>query len=339
MDKILIIQTAFLGDVILATALAETLHLHKPAAEIDILVKKQNASLFVGHKFFRNVLLFDKKKGKISETIKLLRQIRRNKYNAVINIHRFFSSGLLTVLSGANIRAGFSKNPLSVFYTHKTEHIFKDNLHEIERNLKLIAFTGINKTLLPRLYVSESDIKAVAKYKETPYICIVPASIWYTKQYPVLKWAELLSFLPRKFKIYILGSDKDLAICNEIIRISHNKNIINLSGKLSLLQTASLMKDALMNYVNDSAASHIASAVNAPVTTIFCSTIPQFGFGPLSDNSAVVETYEKLLCRPCGLHGLNKCPEKHFKCAYTIDNNILLQKVYYNQEIKSLKIL
>jgi heptosyltransferase-2 len=82
------------------------------------------------------------------------------------------------------------------------------------------------------------------------------------------------------------------------------------------------MKNAQMNYVNDSAPMHLASAVNAPVTAIFCSTIPAFGFTPLSDHSRVIETSEVLPCRPCGLHGYAKCPKGHFKCAETIEINV-----------------
>jgi heptosyltransferase-2 len=67
--------------------------------------------------------------------------------------------------------------------------------------------------------------------------------------------------------------------------------------------------------------------MNAPVTAIFCSTIPKFGFGPLSDNSNIIETKKLLNCRPCGLHGLKKCPEKHFNCAYTIDKKQLLDTI------------
>jgi heptosyltransferase-2 len=87
------------------------------------------------------------------------------------------------------------------------------------------------------------------------------------------------------------------------------------------------MKDAKMNFVNDSAPLHFASSVNAPVTAIFCSTVTDFGFGPLSDDSAVVETALNLTCRPCGLHGYRECPEKHFKCAVTIDNSNLLNRL------------
>jgi len=98
---------------------------------------------------------------------------------------------------------------------------------------------------------------------------------------------------------------------------------VNLAGKLSFLESAALMKDAKMNFTNDSAPMHLASAVNAPVTAIFCSTVAAFGFGPLSDDSFVVETKEQLDCRPCGLHGFSKCPEKHFKCALTINSDQL----------------
>jgi ADP-heptose:LPS heptosyltransferase len=79
-----------------------------------------------------------------------------------------------------------------------------------------------------------------------------------------------------------------------------------------------------MNYVNDSAPMHFASAVNAPVTAVYCSTIPEFGFGPLSDNSHVVEIDKPLYCRPCGLHGYSSCPEKHFRCALEIENDQLM---------------
>ena len=79
-----------------------------------------------------------------------------------------------------------------------------------------------------------------------------------------------------------------------------------------------------MNYVNDSAPMHLASAVNAPVCVIYCSTVPHFGFGPLSDISNIVEVKENLDCRPCGLHGHRACPKGHFKCAQQIDVQQLL---------------
>ena len=84
------------------------------------------------------------------------------------------------------------------------------------------------------------------------------------------------------------------------------------------------MQNAFMNYTNDSAPLHIASAMNAPVTAVFCSTVTWFGYTPLSDKSFVVERAEPLYCRPCGLHGRKQCPEGHFKCALDISKNQLL---------------
>jgi heptosyltransferase-2 len=86
------------------------------------------------------------------------------------------------------------------------------------------------------------------------------------------------------------------------------------------------MKGAIMNYVNDSAPLHFASAVNAPVTAVFCSTVPAFGFGPLSDVSFVVETDIPLSCRPCGLHGYKACPLGHFNCSI-IEKEKLLARI------------
>ena len=90
--------------------------------------------------------------------------------------------------------------------------------------------------------------------------------------------------------------------------------VINLAGKLSLMQSAALIKNAKRNFVNDSGPLHLASAMNAPVSDFFCSTTPLFGFGPLSDDSEIIEV-ENLSCRPCGLHGHKECPMGNFRCG------------------------
>jgi heptosyltransferase II len=85
-----------------------------------------------------------------------------------------------------------------------------------------------------------------------------------------------------------------------------------------------LLAGARMNYVNDSAPLHLCSAMNAPTTAVFCSTVLQFGFGPLAEKARVVETPEPLECRPCGLHGYRECPLGHFRCATSIPTAELL---------------
>lgn len=155
------------------------------------------------------------------------------------------------------------------------------------------------------------------------YVCLAPTSVWFTKQWPEGKWIELISMLPQEMMVFLIGAPGDAEACSRIAQKAGRGEV--LAGKLSLLATAHLMEGAVMNYVNDSAPLHIASAMNAPVTAVFCSTVPAFGFGPLRENGRVVETAEYLDCRPCGLHGYKSCPKGHFKCAVGIDTASLLK--------------
>lgn len=332
--KFLIIQTAFIGDVILATALAEKLHAAFPDAKIDMLVRGGNESLLENNPCLNKVIVRNKKENKIGNLFKIISIVRKEKYDAVINAHRFLSSGLMTALSGAKEKTGFNKNPLSFFFSQKIEHLM-DGVHETERNQKLIAHLTNGEAAMPRLYTSASDNEATNRFKvdsagnRKKYICIAPASVWFTKQFPKEKWMQFIKQIPNDITVYLLGSSGDSELCEDIMQQAANSQqpIINLSGKLSFLQTASLMRDAQMNYCNDSAPLHIASAMNAPVTAVFCSTVPEFGFGPLSEKSFVIQTKEKLDCRPCGLHGYKKCPQGHFNCALTIDVNEMLATI------------
>jgi heptosyltransferase II len=332
--RILVIQTAFIGDVILATALVEKLHSTLPDSRIDMLVRSGNELLLANNPHLNKVITWNKKQNKIRNLFRVISSVRKEKYDLVINVHRFPSSGLVTAFSGANEKAGFKKNPLSFFFKRKIEHSV-DGLHETERNQKLIAHITNDKAAMPRLYPSAADENATRQFKfdsegnKRKYVCIAPASVWFTKQFPKEKWIELISRIPAEIVIYLLGSPTDFAFCEQIKLQSSilNPQSSNLAGRLSFLQTASLMRDALMNYTNDSAPLHIASATNAPATAVFCSTIPRFGFGPLSEKSFVIQTKEKLDCRPCGLHGFRECPQGHFKCALTIDVNELTEKI------------
>jgi len=137
-----------------------------------------------------------------------------------------------------------------------------------------------------------------------------------------------LQQLTNEIKIFLIGAASDKILCDEIKNTLPEKSIINLCGELSFLESAALMQNAKMNYANDSAPVHIASAVNAPVTAVFCSTVTWFGYTPLSDKSFVVEKEEPLYCRPCTLHGKKYCPEKHFKCALDIKKEQFLQTLH-----------
>jgi heptosyltransferase II len=314
--QILVIQTAFIGDAILATAVLEKLHAHFPQAAIDFLVRKGNESLFVGHPFLRKVLVRDKKQGKIKSLWQTLKTIRSTRYDIVVNLHRFASSGILAGFSAGKHICGFGQNPFAWRYHHKVAHIIgtaAGSPHEIERNQSVIAHLTDAHSAKPRLYPSKEDFAKVKM--DTSYICVAPTSVWFTKQWPAEKWAALLEKFDPNLTICLLGAPADRDACTRIAQASGHPHTQVRAGELTLLQSAALMQGAVMNYVNDSAPMHLCSAMDAPVTAIYCSTVPEFGFGPRSTISHIAQTDLKLDCRPCGLHGFKACPKGHFRCA------------------------
>lgn len=324
MKKILIIQTAFIGDVVLATAIIEKLGQFFNDSQIDFLLRKGNESLLENNPHLNQILIWDKKRDKYKNLFTLLKSVRKEKYDLVINLQRFFSTGFFTLSSKGKETVGYDKNPFSYFFSKRIPHRFgtlENPIHEVERNLALVELYTDNQFVKPKLHPSEKDFNKI-KTKED-YICIAPTSVWFTKQLPAKKWVELINNLDKDLKIFLLGGKGDKTACEAISKNSNHPNIQILAGKLSFLESGALMKNALMNYVNDSAPLHFASALNARVTAIFCSTIPAFGFTPLSSHSKIIEVEEKLSCRPCGLHGKSTCPQGHFKCSEVEIKNML----------------
>jgi lipopolysaccharide heptosyltransferase II len=314
LDRILVIQTAFLGDVILATPIWENIHAAYPHAQIDVVVKKGNESLLTGHPFLHQVFIFDKR-NKVKNLWNLGKTLRSQQYDLVINLQRFASSGILTLLTRGKESRGFQKNPLSLFFSKRYPHEMKPDWHEVDRNLCLISDLVTAPIRRPQLFPSKDDLNSVQIYQDDPYFCLAPTSVWFTKQAPLEIWLELIEKLSQtKEQIFLLGAPSDRAYLDEIVKNTRSAQVINLAGRLSLLQSAALMAGAKHNYVNDSGPLHLASATNAPVSAFFCSTVPEFGFGPLSDHSDVIEV-KNLDCRPCGLHGHKACPKGHFKCG------------------------
>ena len=328
--KILIIQTAFIGDVILATSLIEFLAKSFPQAQIDFVLRKGNESIIETNPNINNVYIWDKKGSKTFSLLKILFSIRKKQYDYVINIQRFFNSGLLTAFSKAKIKIGFDKNPLSILFSQKVTHKIpyqkgNDFLHEVQRNA-LLTESLISNFKLPnimdlrlQIYFSQLDEEKVAEFipKTGKYFVLAPSSVWFTKQWHASKWTKLISRLQTEGTVYLIGAPSDTDYTNKLFT-PEMKTVINLCGKLSLRQSALLMKTAHRVFVNDSAPLHLASSVNAKVTAIFCSTVPDFGYTPIADENKVFSLNPRLECMPCGLHGKKECPKNHFKCSEDI---------------------
>ena len=353
MHRILVIQTAFIGDVVLATALLQNLHAAYPAATIDILVRQGADELFTDHPYINEVHVWNKKKNKYQHLFQIIQTIRRIKYDVVINVQRYLATGIITVLSGAKKTIGFDKNPLSFLFSEVEKHQFgaaaeaaggsaeaggyaaaawgaaaqnsnSASLHETSRNHALLASLTTAPVAKPALYPSAANFAAVQKLQGAPYICMSPGSVWETKKMPAQNWIDLINAVPTNYTIYLMGAPNEKDLCAEILSGSSREGVFNIAGELNLLEAAALIEGASLNYVNDSAPMHLSSATGAPVAAIYCSTTPAFGYGPLSAKQFIIESLEPLACKPCGLHGKKLCPLGHFNCGHSITTAQLL---------------
>ena len=326
---ILIIQTAFIGDTILASHFARAVKDQYPNAKIHFFLRKGNESVIQGLSSVEKVWVWDKQGGKTKNLIKLILGLREIRFDMVFNLHRHFNSGLVSALMKSPFKVGFQQTPLSFFYTHKVNHLIPHKSlsgvwHEVQRNLQLLQkalpslVIGDNsKIYKPELPLMEKHFTKVAPYISQDYFVIAPASVWFTKAWSEHKYRELTLELAKRGKVFFIGAPTDKELCDRIREGISNTE--NLCGPLNLLDSAALMKNAKRVFVNDSAPLHLASCVNAKTTAIFCSTVQEFGYTPLADDSVVVDMGNSLSCRPCGLHGYKACPLDHFKCAEEIE--------------------
>ncbi len=329
--KFLIIQTAFIGDVILALPLLQVLRRNFPNSKIDFMLIPKTSELLKNHPDVDEVIIFDKK-GKdrgLSGLIKISKFISLKSYDVAIIPHRSFRSAMIPFLAGVKTRIGFDKSTFNFLYTHVVGY---KKIHEIERNLSLLEPLGIKVSSkeLPNLFPSDYDRSYIDKILadvNSNLIGIAPGSVWATKRWLKERFVELVMLLVNDgFAVVLIGGAEDFELCEEIKRDSGFKNVYNFCGKLSLLQSAELIRRCVVLISNDSAPMHIAVAMRTPVVAIFGPTIPEFGFYPYGDKDKVVQV-ENLYCRPCGIHGGKKCPEGHFKCMRLIETKTVYEEV------------
>ncbi|MCU0373397.1 MAG: glycosyltransferase family 9 protein, partial [Ignavibacteria bacterium] len=186
----------------------------------------------------------------------------------------------------------------------------------------------------PELYPDESDIKEVDKIfsglnirNGRGVICAAPGSVWFTKRFPAEKYVSLFNRLDiRDYVILLIGDTNDYSVCEKIKYHSTNNNIYNYAGKLSIMQSAELIKRSSLLLTNDSAPLHIANAVSTDVIAFFGSTVREFGFYPYGKRDYVFEV-GGLKCRPCTNHGKDYCRIKTFDCMNNISDKNISEKI------------
>jgi heptosyltransferase-2 len=314
----LVIQTSFLGDVILTTPLIAELARHGP---VDVLVTPGGASALANNPHIRTLIPYDKRGtyGSAQGLWQTIKEIRgRRPYEAAYLAQGSFRSGLLAMMTGAKERIGFTSSTGRVLYTKQVP--YRPDWHHSQR-LWSLATLGrgdppSRDQIRPRLYPSDEERRRVDMLlreggsADAPFVALAPGSAWGTKRWPY--YAELAKRLAEDSRIAVIGSRADSALAAEIIAGLPPGSAIDGVG-LPLLASAELIGRAQAIVTNDSAPQHLASAMGTPTLTIFGPTVPEFGFGPIAPRHAVAG-HESLSCRPCHRHGPQSCPLGHWRC-------------------------
>jgi len=315
----LVIQTSFLGDVVLTTPLIAELASRGP---VDVLATPVGAAALENNPGIRTIIRYDKRATYgaalgLWRTVKELRALRP--YDAAYLAQGSFRSGLLAMMTGARERIGFTSSTGRVLYTRQMP--YRPERHHAERLWSLAmsecADPPTRAQIRPRLYPSDEDRHAVDSLLRRsgttgePFVALAPGSAWGTKRWPY--YADLAKRLTADFKIAIIGSKADFETAAQISNMLPPECVIDAVGSLSLLGSAELIGRAQAIVTNDSAPQHLASAMGTPTLTIFGPTVPEFGFGPLAERRAVAG-HSALSCRPCDRHGPQRCPLGHWRC-------------------------
>jgi heptosyltransferase II len=319
----LVIQTAFLGDVVLTTPLLSALAArHGP---VDVVTTPAAAPLLSHHPAVAEVIRYDKHGS--SRGLRGLRQIgallRSRRYQQVYLPHRSFRSAVLALWSGAGERVGFADSPAAVTYTRRIAR--PSSGHEVERLLALAGpLAGEPPPVSLGLTAEDwaaADGWLAAHGVNSQFIALAPGSIWGTKRWPY--YAELASALATRS--VIIGGSDDGSLAQAIVDAAGTK-VVSAAGALSLRQSAALIHRAGCLVTNDSAPLHLATAVGTPVVALFGPTIPEFGFGPRRPGDLSLG-HGELSCRPCSSHGPRTCPLGHHRCMRELSVDRVLKAV------------
>ncbi|MEX2117819.1 MAG: lipopolysaccharide heptosyltransferase II [Bacteroidota bacterium] len=334
MKRILVIQTAFIGDVILTLPLVQVLKDFFAGSAIDFVVVPRSAEVCFNHPAISRVIQFDKagSAGGIGGLWRIAKELRKNEYELAIVPHRSLRSAVLAFLARIPLRVGFDTSTGRFLFT-STVH-YDSDIHEIERNLSLLRAYGIETPgrILPRVYPGPAERSAVdvllesAGNQSANLIGIAPGTVWNTKRWLKDRFASLAElFLAEGNSVVLVGGGDDAELCAEIAGLVGPERVINAAGRLSLLGSAELLRRCRLLVSNDSAPMHLAVAVGTPVVAIFGATVPEFGFAPAGPRDEVVEV-RGLSCRPCSSHGGKECPIKTFECMLNISPERVLAK-------------
>ena len=343
-EKILVIQTAFIGDAILTLPMIQALQKMFPGCEIHVICIPSTEEVFYAAPGIQKIKILNKKdKHKSLFSLKsFAKDLKKENYSRIYSPHRSVRTALLVMFTGIRNTYGFTNSNFK--HVYKNLIVYNPQHHEVQRNLDLIGYkySGNDWKILPQLNISLSDKNKVDEFIsifgiKNEFICVAPGSIWNTKIYPIEYFKEIIKYIIKKFSYYVIlvGGKKDETLCREIAS-KYPEKVYSAAGNFSLVESVELLKRALLLITNDSAPAHLGMCADIPTITLYCSTIPDFGFYPYNEKSSFL-SYDDLFCKPCGIHGYQKCPIGTFECGYNLKPGVITEKLkeFVNGELKS----
>lgn len=330
-EKILVIQTAFLGDAILTLPMIQKLKEKFPNCSIDVVSIPATKEIFEYSPYVDNVIPLDKK-GKHKSILQLIRfaiQLKNNNYTRLYSPHRSFRTSFLVFLLNVENSYGFDNASFSFVYNRTVR--YNKTEHEVNRNLNLagIKVENENWKILPEInssYEIENKVNELLQKVSKPVISIAPGSVWQTKKYPEEYFEIITEYLIKKnYFVAFIGGQNDFEICDRLFK-KYYTGSINFAGSLTIAESVQLLRKSKLLICNDSAPTHMGMAADIPVITLFCSTIPGFGFYPYNQKSISL-SLDGLKCKPCGIHGKRKCPINTFECGLKLLPDLVIKKI------------
>lgn len=311
--KVLVMQTAFLGDSLLTLPLLRRLKELMPGASVTVLTLAKTAGIFKSE-WADEVLIDDKRgvHGGLTGPWKIAAELKAKGFDLAIIPHRSLRSALIARLAGIPRRVGFDSSAGSFLLTDAVP--FSWLTHDLERNLSLTVPLGAvaAPSAGESRYVAPPALSAKlsALLPAGPLVGVHPGSAWATKRWLPERFAELCVRLKADgFTPVLVGGPDDAALG---ARVARDGGAVDLVGKTDLEDLKGLMGRLSAFVTNDSGPMHLAAAAGVPVVAIFGATTRELGFFPYGPGHRVIEA--DLACRPCGLHGARECPEGHFLC-------------------------
>ncbi|MDO9548595.1 MAG: glycosyltransferase family 9 protein [Candidatus Marinimicrobia bacterium] len=331
-SQILIIRLSSIGDILLTFPLIQALHREYPGTAIDFIVGKDYEDVLKPvRSLLRQVISYDKKNGR-SETRRIRKIIRENRYPLIADLHNNLRTFRLTRRQSAAV-SRFKKYRIRRFLYVKWNWQLFPETPVRQKYMQILPLLFQDIGFQPLDFQPETgivnrlktDIPVLASKNQC--VLIYPGARHFTKRWPLEYYERLMSLILKKTNyLILLGGSKDESTTIQPLAKLDKSRIIDTSGKYSLYENFILVSLCDLIISNDSAPMHMATLLGKPQIAIFGNTVRQFGFYPENPGAVIMED-NTIPCRPCSHIGFDKCPKKHFDCMRKITPEMVFAKV------------